>query len=40
VTLVLAGVPGHLQRITQMTGADHVLRVFATVGDAKAALSI
>jgi anti-sigma B factor antagonist len=39
VTLVLACVPGTLQRVLEMTGADQVLRVFDTVTDAEAALS-
>ncbi|MEV5012052.1 STAS domain-containing protein [Streptomyces sp. NPDC056159] len=39
VALVLACVPGPLHRILEMTGADQVLRVFATVDDAEAALS-
>ncbi|MBT2457280.1 STAS domain-containing protein [Streptomyces sp. ISL-86] len=34
--LVLACVPNPLQRILEMTGADHVLRVFDTVADAEA----
>ncbi|MEU4979472.1 STAS domain-containing protein [Streptomyces sp. NPDC021969] len=36
--LALACVPAHLRRILEMTGADQVLRVFATVTDAEAAL--
>ncbi|MFF5506511.1 STAS domain-containing protein [Streptomyces roseolus] len=39
VVLVLACVPVTLRRILEMTGADQVLRVFATVADAEAALS-
>ena len=34
--LVLACVPESLRRILQMTGVDHVLRVFDTVADAEA----
>ncbi|WP_327714144.1 STAS domain-containing protein [Streptomyces sp. NBC_00490] len=34
--LVLACVPAPLRRTLQMTGADHVLRVFDTVADAQA----
>jgi anti-anti-sigma factor len=34
--LVLACVPEPLRRILEMTGADHVLRVFDTVADAEA----
>lgn len=39
VVLVLACVPGKLHRVLEMTGADQVLRVFATVAVAEAALS-
>ncbi|WP_018560456.1 MULTISPECIES: hypothetical protein [unclassified Streptomyces] len=37
--LVLTDVPDQLRRILEITGADHVLRVFDTVADAEAALS-
>ncbi|MFG2794620.1 STAS domain-containing protein [Streptomyces sp. NPDC048419] len=37
VELVVACVPPHLRTLLQMTGADQVLRVFATVADAEAA---
>ncbi|MFI9251264.1 STAS domain-containing protein [Streptomyces sp. NPDC053069] len=39
VMLVLACVPIKLRRVLEMTGADQVLRVFATIDDAEAALS-
>ncbi len=39
VVLVLACVPDKLHRVLEMTGADQVLRVFATVAEAEAALS-
>ncbi|WUC40116.1 STAS domain-containing protein [Streptomyces sp. NBC_00557] len=39
VALVLACVPVTLQRVLHMTGADQILKVFATVTDAEAALT-
>ena len=39
VVLGLACVPDYLRRILEMTRADQVLRIFATVADAEAALS-
>ncbi|MGQ5640581.1 MULTISPECIES: STAS domain-containing protein [unclassified Streptomyces] len=39
VAMVLACVPATRQRVLQMTGADQILKVFATVTDAEAALA-
>ncbi|MFD0547680.1 STAS domain-containing protein [Streptomyces mexicanus] len=39
VALALACAPGTVRRVLEMTGADQVLRVYATVADAEAALS-
>ncbi|MEU6089064.1 STAS domain-containing protein [Streptomyces sp. NPDC047085] len=39
VVMGLACVPDKLHRVLEITGADQVLRVFATVAEAEAALS-